>query len=105
MELGNWAVCQNYTCAKYMDNQEEIISHYRKCKYLWKCKYCAIEYEDEPSVSKHHCCTSSGDDEDDNDPESEERQKKKRKMKSDAQKSNNKTTKRKSLQVQFEFVS
>lgn len=98
VELGNWAVCQNYTCAKYMDNQEEIISHYRKCKYLWKCKYCAIEYEDEPSVSKHHCCTSSGDDEDDNDPESEERQKKKRKMKSDAQKSNNKTTKRKSLQ-------
>ncbi|XP_057313769.1 uncharacterized protein LOC130655083 isoform X2 [Hydractinia symbiolongicarpus] len=98
VELGNWAVCQNYTCAKYMDNQEEIISHYRKCKYLWKCKYCAIEYEDEPSVSKHHCCTSSGDDEDDDDPESKERQKKKRKMKSDAQKSNNKTTKLKSLQ-------
>jgi len=59
VEKGNWAVCQNYKCAKYLDTIDEIVRHFHLCKYLWKCKYCDIEYDNEPQVQKHHCCTSS----------------------------------------------
>lgn len=38
-----------------MDQVSEIREHYKKCKYLWRCKYCEVEYSKESSVRKHNC--------------------------------------------------
>lgn len=64
MEKGNWAICQNFKCAKFMDNAEDLRIHARNCQYLWKCKHCSIEFEKEERVRKHHCCDSTDDSED-----------------------------------------
>lgn len=44
-----------------MEDIAECVEHYRRCDYLWKCKYCDIEYKEEKDVEKHHCRTSSED--------------------------------------------
>ena len=54
-----------------MDNIEDIIHHFHTCNYLWKCKYCDVEYQTEKEVRKHHCRTSSSD-EDENETDSDE---------------------------------
>ncbi|XP_066929476.1 uncharacterized protein [Clytia hemisphaerica] len=64
LEKGNWAICQNYKCGKYMDDPEDLRVHARKCQYLWKCKYCDVEYDKESRVKNHHCRDTSSDEED-----------------------------------------
>lgn len=38
-----------------MDQVSEIREHCGKCGYLWRCKYCAVEYDKESAVRKHKC--------------------------------------------------
>ena len=62
--MGNWAVCQNYQCGKYMDDVQDIRDHFRRCGYLWRCKYCSIELEKESAVRKHKCRDAPSSDDD-----------------------------------------
>ncbi|XP_047126587.1 uncharacterized protein LOC100200373 isoform X1 [Hydra vulgaris] len=55
VDQGNWAICQNYKCGKYMDQVDDIVEHFRSCDYLWQCKHCFIEFQSEYKVRKH-CC-------------------------------------------------
>ena len=67
-----------------MDERDDIIKHFRNCKYLWKCKYCGIEYDNEPEVEKHHCQTTSpSNSEDEGDDNNDNNDQKHRKIKKD----------------------
>lgn len=57
-----------------MDLVSDIREHCKKCGYLWRCKYCAVEYKKEKAVRAHHCRSDVSDEneEDDEQPDGDE---------------------------------